>query len=88
MKKFAVLLCGALVAASLSSPALAGGKTVTGASTTVPASVLVALNKRFRGQVTNAVINSDGSYEVTIGNAKTFKLSSSFVARVIEVYGG
>lgn len=66
MKKITALLCCASLAFAFASPALAGGKTVAGAPTTIPPAVRVAFGKA-RPDAIRGVPGRDAvtSYEIS-----------------------
>ena len=86
MKKITTLLCGVAMAAALAAPVHAGGKSTTGSSATVPASVLAALQVYFNGAVVGAELGADGDYVVTLRDGRSFSIASGFVAHLVSAF--
>lgn len=86
MKKITTLLCGVAMAAALAAPVHAGGKSTTGSSTTVPASVVAALNYYFNDRVSNVEIMPNGHYIVTDEHGIQMEVHSQFVALLLSSF--
>jgi hypothetical protein len=88
MKKITSLLCGAAMVATLSSPALAGGKTVANASTTIsPAAIVGVYYNKTTGMKLEVRADGQGDlYSRNGGRIGAGTISSSSVASLLRSF--